>query len=103
MNVEYREIRSSSSPDDDRPFYDLSVTDGGVVVDKDGDGGTGVDLSGESIAVDTSGDSVVAVSSDGDLITYPVGEKRILRAHLGWYHAGSDTLTLLEFVEAGHS
>lgn len=100
MNVEYQQITSRASPDDKRPWYDLSVSDGSVVIETDGDGGMDSDQSGESVTVDTSTDSVVAVSSDGELINYATGEIQDLRAHLAWYDAETDTLTLLEFVES---
>ena len=100
MNVEYRQIRSNASPDDNGPFYDISLSDGSVIVETDGDGGSDADLSDESITINTETDSVVAVSSDGELISYPVGESHELRAHLAWYDADSDTVTLLEFVDS---
>ena len=100
MIVDYRTIRSSASVDDSRPYYDLSVDGDDLVVEIDGDGGTEVDLSGESIRVNTSQDSVVAVSSEGELISYPNGEDHDLRAHLAWFDSESDTLTVLEFVES---
>ena len=103
MNIDRKKIRSVESADSTSPWYGLSVSDGAVVVETDGDGGTDVDLTNESVAVETSSDSAVAVTSDGELINYPPGEQHDLRAHLGWYTADDDTLTLLEFVEADHS
>jgi hypothetical protein len=97
MDVEYKQIQSSSPPDNNRPWYELSASNGTVVIETDG--GTDVELGGRSVDVETSADSVVAVSADGELVTCLSGERRDLRAHLGWYDADTETLTLLESVE----
>jgi hypothetical protein len=101
VTIKTQLIRGKSDPNDDRPWYDLSVDNNQLIVDVDGDGGHKPDLSGKSIQIDTSEDSVVAVEQGDGLVTYPIGTDDVppLRAHLAWYSADDDTLTLLEFVE----
>ena len=102
MIITRKQIKSSASPEDAKPWYEIAVTDGYLTINTDGDGGHAADLTEETIAVDTSQDSVVAVEQDGGLITFPqrTDDAPTLRAHLGWYDAETDTLTLLEFVES---
>lgn len=100
MDVTTKKIVSASSPDDDRPWYDLSVNNGDLIIDTDGDGGHAPDLTGDSIAIDTSQNSVVAIEQGGGLITFALGDLAPpLRAHLAWYDASADTVQILEFVE----
>jgi len=100
MIVENKQIKSNNVPDDSRPWYDLSVSNGRLTVDTDGDGGNGVDLTGESIEIDTTQDSIVAVDDGAGLIAYGQGDDApTLRAHLAWYDASADTVTILDFVE----
>ena len=101
MNVEIKQIASSASSDDNSPWYDLSVSNGQVTVDEDGDGGHDGDLTGESVQIETSADSVIAVEKGGGLISYKAAteDPPSLRAHLAWYDSDADILTILEFVE----
>ena len=116
MNVEHQQFRSVESPDNPKPWYvvDVDGDDVAIIEDKDGgrEGGLSkhrtsvpdhVDLPDES-EVSGSGKVTYAITEDGEFISYdPQGEDADvppLRAHLGWYDADSDTLTLLEFVES---
>ena len=116
MNVEYQQFRSVESPDNPRPWYVVDVNGDYVKIVEDKDGGREgglsndrtsipdhVDLPDES-AVSGSGEVTYAVTEDGEFISYDPEDEDAdippLRAHLGWYDADSDTLTLLEFVES---
>jgi len=101
MNVETKQIKSNADPTDNHPWYDVSVAEGVLSVDLDGDGGHKPDLTDESIQIGGSTDSVVAVEQDGGLVNYPTGSDSVppLRAHLAWYDSETDTITVLEFVE----
>ncbi|APX98284.1 hypothetical protein BB347_15000 [Natronorubrum daqingense] len=109
MNVEYREIASSSDPSDSHPWYDLAVDEeaGTLRIVEEADGGldaaipSGEETIGEGSDVDTDSDLIVALTQEGDLITYNTDATEVppLRAHLAWYDATTDTLEVLEFVE----
>lgn len=98
------------------PWYGVDVEDGEVVITEDGDGGRKsalqtartkipdhVDLPDES-AVSQPGDVTYAITEDGRLIAYDPNADDVdvppLRAHLGWFDAETDELTLVEFVDA---
>lgn len=111
MNVERREIASSSDPTDDHPWYELAVDEdaGTLRILDEADGGLTVPLSSGEEAIGSEGgddpglddDRIWALTEDGELISYDPGSADVppLRAHLAWYHAATDTLEVLEFVE----
>jgi len=104
MEVTKRPIKSTAAPDDTRPWYDLSVDDGVLTVDKDGDGGSPTDLTGDAVDIDTSQNSIVAVDTNGELVSAPASSNGpmpdVYRAHLAWYDADADVVTVLEFAES---
>lgn len=117
MNVETKQLRSVESPDDPHPWYVVEVdeADGEVRVTEDKDGGRESGLSTaaaatpdsvdypEAASTSASGDVTYAVTEAGDLVSYdpndPDADVPPLRAHLAWYTADDDTITVLEFVE----
>lgn len=111
MNVERREIESSSDPADDQPWYELAVDEdaGTLRIVDEADGGLAASLSTAEAAIGSDGDPdsgpdgdrIWALTEDGDLISYAPsgGAVPSLRAHLAWYHEATDTLEVLEFVD----
>lgn len=109
MNVERREIASSSDPADDHPWYELAVDEeaGTLRIVDEADGGLGASLSRSEEAIGTGtdlspeGDRIWALTEEGELISYGPSATEVppLRAHLAWYDAATDTLEVLQFVE----
>ncbi|MDJ1434163.1 hypothetical protein [Halostagnicola sp. A-GB9-2] len=109
MNVERREITSSSDPTDDHPWYELSVDEetGTLRIVDESDGGltatisNGEETIGSGSDLSPDGDRIWALTEEGELLSYSPSATEVppLRAHLAWYHESTDTLEVLEFVE----
>lgn len=98
MIVTQRNIKSRQNGPE--PWYEITVSNGVLTVDNDLDGMTDTDLSGESVQIDTDTNSIVAVTTDGELSTFQVGDAPyILRAHLAWFNHSKDELIVNHFVQ----
>ena len=113
MNIKYKTIRSIESETNPKPWYVVEVDSDDVEIVEDKDGGREAGLQNartnipdhvdlpDASEVSESGKVTYAVTEDGEFIGYDPenADPPSLRAHLGWYDAETDTLTLLEFVE----
>lgn len=109
MNVERREILSSSDPADSHPWYELEVDEetGVIRIVDDSDGGSATDVTAAEEGISDGSaevpndDRIWAVTIDGEFVSYAPDDTDVpsLRAHLAWYHSATETLEILEFVE----
>lgn len=99
-----QQIRSDPDPNSSQPWYEFGLEEGNarVEVTADKDAGLGADMTGSVLdlgSVNPTEPFRVAITEDGNLITYQMGEDvPPLRAHLSPATTVQD-LTLYEFVE----